>query len=432
MPVAIDLRHEARRAFDAAVAAVQPSRLLAGTGGGCGAAVHVAGLEVPRPHGRRVVAAIGKAAPGLAEAWRSRAPGWATETFVLAPHDVPVPAALAGWAAVRRGAHPTPDRAGAAAARELLDLAAGLGPEDALVVLLSGGSSALLAAPVAGVTLEHLAAITSGLLRSGAPIGELNAVRRALLAAAGGGLARAARPASVVTLLLSDVVDGTLADVGSGPTLPSPTGASEALAVCERRGVELPDEVREALRRAAPAPAGGSPVGRLALLANNRTAVDAAAAELERRGFRVVTAGRALTGEAAERGRQLGALAAALHDRSPAAVVLGGETTVTVRGPGRGGRCQELALAAALALAGRSGRVVLAAATDGVDGATRAAGAVVDGGTVARIVAAGVRPERALEANDSGPALAASGDQMVTGATGTNVADLVAVLAGPT
>ncbi len=427
-----ELRSEAAAAFEAALAAVDPARLIAGVRLGPGREAIVAGLEVPRPPGRRVVAAIGKAAPGLAWAWLENLPGWATECFVLAPHGTPLPCGLAARATVRRGAHPVPDRAGAEAARELLALAASLGPRDALVVLLSGGSSALLAAPVSGVALEDLITTTSALLAAGAPIGDLNTVRRELLAAAGGGLARAAAPASVTTLIVSDVVAGELGDVGSGPTLESPTGPGDAAAVLSRWRVAASPAVRAGLDRSGPSTAHPTvPTPSVAVLADNRTAVAAAAARLRRSGFETVVLARPVLGEAAVRGRQLGALAAALEPAGPIAIVAGGETTVTVRGAGRGGRCHELALAAAIELAGRSCRVLLAAGTDGVDGSTGRAGAVVDGGSSARVAAAGLDPGRALLANDSGSALLASGDALATGPTGTNVADLVLVLATP-
>ncbi len=284
-----------------------------------------------------------------------------------------------------------------------------------------------------GITLEDLAVVTGLLLAAGAPIGELNTVRRALLVAAAGGLARAAWPASLATLVLSDVVVGDRADIGSGPTLPSPTGRADALDVLARRNLleRSPAAVVATLRRSCGSPSPPLASGSWAILGDNRTAVAAAVAALRDAGIEVTTVARPLTGEAAHWGRVLGSLATALRPATPHAVVLGGETTVTVRGSGRGGRSQELALAAAVAIAGRDGRVMLAAGTDGVDGIGGAAGGLVDGLTAARMIAAGRDPEIDLAANDSGPALAAAGDSVVTGPTGTNVADLVLVLAAP-
>ena len=353
---------------------------------------------------------------------------------MAAPHDVPVPPEVEGAATVRRGSHPEPDAAGAAATAELLDRAARLGENDLLLVLLSGGGSALLAAPAPGLEPADVRRTTRLLLCAGAPIGALNTVRRELLAAAGGGLARAAAPAAVRTAVLSDVIGNPPADIASGPTVPSPTGAEEALQVLERHGVleHVPPRVIRFLRSPGP-PRPDREWGRCetVILADNRTAVEAARRHLAARGFRVIVPARPLAGEASSRGRQLGALARALAPRHPAAVVLGGETTVTVTGDGRGGRNQELALAAALVLDGAPRRVLLAAGTDGIDGPTENAGAVVDGGTVARITAQGLDPVARLANNDAATALEAAGDVLRTGPTGTNVGDLTVLLAAP-
>jgi len=417
------LRADALSSLRAAAGAVEPRRLVAAA---------AARLELPRVSGRRVVAALGKAAPGLAAGWLEALPDGADEVLVLAPHGVPVLPEVTAGATVLRGAHPEPDVAGETAARTMLEIASGLDRDDLLVVLLSGGASALLAAPVAGVDLATVRQTTRLLLGAGATIGELNTVRRQLLAAAGGGLARAASPAAVVTLVLSDVVAGALADVASGPTVASPTGPADALAVLERHGLAAKlRKVVTLLERQASRPLPPLEPGPLHLLADNRTAVDAAAAWLESAGYATVTVEHPLVGEAAVRGRQLGALAVALQAPRPVALVAGGETTVTVRGSGRGGRCQELALAAALELDRAEGRVLLAAGTDGVDGATSHAGGLVDGTTASRLRERGVDPVAALAGNDSGTALATAGDVIVTGPTGTNVADLVIVLAAP-
>ena len=390
-------------------------------------------LELPQVPGRRLVAAIGKAAPGLAAAWLEIRPDRREELFVLAPHG-PVPPEVEAAATVHHGAHPEPDAAGAAATRELLDRATGLGRDDLLVVLLSGGGSALLAAPAPGLELADIRRTTRLLLCAGAPIGALNTVRRELLAAAGGGLARAAAPAVVRTAILSDVIGNPLPDIASGPTVPSPTGPEEALEVLESHGVleRVPPRVIRFLRSPVPRrPDRKWERCQAVILADNRTAVEAAQCHLAGGGFRVIVPARPLAGEASSRGRQLGALARVLAPRHPTAVVLGGETTVTVTGDGRGGRNQELALAAALALDGAAGRVLLAAGTDGIDGPTENAGAVVDGGTVARIAAQGLDPVARLARNDAATALEAAGDSLRTGPTGTNVGDLTMLLVAP-
>ncbi len=426
------MREDAVAAFYAAVAAVQPSALLPKLVRREGDGVLVRGRALPDVRGKRVVMALGKAGPGLADVWLSVLEDWTDDLMVLAPHGTQVPERVRAAATVVFGAHPIPDADGEAATRRLLEAAGDLGAHDLLVVLLSGGASALLAAPREGLEVEHVRTTTRLLLEAGAPIRALNTVRRQLLAAAGGGLAAAAAPAQVVTLVLSDVLGDSLPDIASGPTVPSPTGPEEALAVLEQFGarVRAPAAVTSCLRRQARAPATTPLVsGRVEILGNNRTAVDATAAALDSRGYRVVVHGGHLTGEARDRGRELGALAKAMSPPGPTAFVAGGETTVTVRGPGRGGRSQELALAASLRLAGGPPRVLLAAGTDGVDGSSEAAGAVVDPGSVQRMSAAGVDPRAALTANDSGTALAAAGDTIKIGPTGTNVCDVVLLLA---
>ncbi len=427
------LRRDAIAAFDAAVAAVQPAGLIPRAITVDDTGVQIWGEPLPEVSGRRVVAAIGKAAPALADAWLELAPGWADRLFVLAPRGVPVTPRVAAAATVHHGAHPYPDEAGVQGCRELLALAAGLSPHDLLVVLLSGGGSALLAAPAEGLALDDLQTVTQGLLRAGAPIGAVNTVRRELLAAAGGGLARTAAPARVVTLVLSDVLGDPLPTIASGPTVPSPTTARDALAVLERFGVRgtVPSRVAAFLasRSRTASDTAWQALSRVQILANNRTAVEGAARSLERRRYQVVVHGGFLEGEASARGHQLGGLARALAATGPTAFLVGGETTVSVRGTGRGGRNHELALAAALQLEGNGDRVVLSAGTDGVDGLADGAGAAVDPSTVARLRDAGIDPAFALADNDSGSALAAIGDAVVTGPTGTNVCDVAIVLA---
>ena len=435
MPTSIEeMRGDAVAAFRAGVAAVQPERLLPGLIRRDGDAVLVRGRALPAALGRRVVMALGKAGPALADAWLELLPEWADELVVLAPHGTPVFERVGAGGSVLFGAHPIPDAEGEAATRELLGIARDLGEDDLLVVLLSGGASALLAAPRRGLALEDVRATTLLLLEAGAPIQALNTVRRQLLAAAGGGLAATAAPATVVTLVLSDVLGDSLPDIASGPTVPSPTGPEEALAVLEQFGVRVhtPAAVTSCLRRQACEPTTTPPgSGRVEILGNNRTAVDAAAAALDSRGYQVILHDGHLTGEARERGRQLGALACSISSPRPVAFVVGGETTVTVRGPGRGGRSQELALAAALRLAGGPPRVLLAAGTDGVDGTSKAAGAMVDPRSAQRMTAAAIDAPAALTDNDSAPALAAAGDTIVTGPTGSNVCDLILLLAAP-
>ena len=355
--------------------------------------------------------------------------------------DRRLPPALATFEA----GHPVPDEKGRAAVAAVEELLAGQKEGDTVVALLSGGASALLADPAEPLALADLQATTDLLLRSGAAIGELNAVRKHLSRLKGGQLARLAAPAAVVALVLSDVVGDPLDVIASGPTAPDPTTFADAWGVVERRGLAgaLPAGVRRRLLdgvagRLPETPKPGDPVfDRVhnVVVGSNRLAALAAAKEARELGYATLLLTTHVEGEAREIARVAAALARSVLAHGdplppPACVVLGGETTVTVRGHGRGGRNQELALAAALALEGLDGVSVMALATDGSDGPTDSSGAVVDGGTAAEIRARGIDPVRALLENDAYPALAAAGAHLLTGPTGTNVNDLLVVLAG--
>jgi glycerate-2-kinase len=431
------MRRDARAAYDAAVRAVQPQHLVPNrVRHDHGHGVTVDGRSLPDVSGRRVVMAIGKAAPGLAAAWMEALPGWTSEAFVLTTHGVELPIGLDPSVTVLRGAHPYPDPAGEAATRQLLQVARSLSKDDLLLVLLSGGGSALMAAPDGELQLSAVRQTTEALLKVGAAIGEVNTVRRQLLAAAGGGLARAAWPATVETLILSDVLGDPVADIASGPTVPSTTGPGDALEVLDRFGLRpsVPAGVLDFLTGATAVQGdrtGWESATSTHIIGNNRTAVNAAAGVLESKGWSIQVVPQPLVGEASERGRELAASALRKRARRPEAEVYGGETTVTVRGDGRGGRNQELALAAAIDLAGTSGIVLLAAGTDGIDGQSDNAGAVVDGGTLARIAAAGHDAAAALRGNDSATVLDAAHDSVRTGPTGTNVCDLALLMVAP-
>ncbi|HEV2150015.1 MAG TPA: DUF4147 domain-containing protein, partial [Longimicrobiaceae bacterium] len=339
--------------------------------------------------------------------------------------------------------HPLPDTHGLAGAAAALETARAAGKGDLVLCLLSGGASALWPAPPAGVSLSDLAQTTERLLRAGAPIAETNVVRRHLSRIAGGGLARAAAPARLVTLAISDVVGSAPETIGSGPTVPDGTTYRDALEVLLRHSVEVPPAVRAHLQRGDAGevpenPGRGDPVFARAsyhVVADNREALAAAAEEAERLGYRTAVVADDLEGEAREVAGEVAALARGAHGeggsaRISAAFLLGGETTVTVRGQGRGGRNQELALAAALQIEDEPGVVIAALGTDGRDGPTNAAGGMVDGETVGRGRAQGMEARDALERNDAHPFLRATGDLVVTGPTGTNVSDLVLVLVG--
>lgn len=341
--------------------------------------------------------------------------------------------------------HPIPDARGQAAADEILRLVRTAGPDDLVLCLVSGGGSALAPAPVPGVSLTEKRAVTRLLLEAGATINELNAVRKHLSGLKGGQLARAAHPAPVVALLLSDVIGDPLDVIASGPTAPDPTTFGEALAVLDRFALRegVPAGVRAHLEAGAAGalpetPKPGDPaLARVTnlVIGNNGLVVEAATAEARRSGYAPLVLTRRLQGEAREVARVVAAIVqeAARTGQPlgrPGCLIAAGETTVTVRGPGKGGRCQEFCLALVPELTGVPGVVVLAAGTDGSDGPTDAAGAVVDGTSLDRARARGLEPRAALRANDSHPFFAALGDLVVTGPTGTNLMDLYVALLG--
>ena len=342
--------------------------------------------------------------------------------------------------------HPVPDARGQAAAQEVEALVDGLGPQDALLVLLSGGASALLPAPSPGLRLEDKARTTSLLLRAGATIHELNAVRKHLSRLKGGGLARRAAPARVFTLALSDVVGDDLSTIASGPTVPDPSTYADALDVLRERRVlkQTPLRVRRHLLAGArgdrpeTAKAGAAFFRRTAthVIGGNRRSVLAASREAYRLGLRPVVLTTRLEGEAREVARCLVAIlregAEGVKSGRPLCLLAGGETTVTVRGHGQGGRNQELAVAAAACLEGFPVPAVVASlATDGIDGKSDAAGGVVDDRSAKRARAMGLPPPQAfLARSDSRNFLGPLGDLILTGPTGTNVVDIAVLLAG--
>ncbi len=335
--------------------------------------------------------------------------------------------------------HPLPDERGVAAAQALVRLLHGLSPQDLVLALISGGGSALLSLPVPGVSLADLQTLTSTLLASGAPIGAINCLRKHLDLLKGGGLARLAYPARLVTLILSDVVGNPLASIASGPTVADPSTFADALAVLEQYDLltDTPPAILAHLRQgyhgAIPeTPKPGDPalhgVNNL-LVGDNRQAAEAALSAAAAAGFQPLLLTTSLEGEAREAGRCLAAILREIAQSGqplarPACLVAGGETTVTLRGDGRGGRNQELALAAALGLEGLADLALVALATDGGDGPTDAAGAVVDGTTLRRARALGLDAQKHLARNDAYPFFAALDDLLRPGPTGTNVNDL--------
>jgi len=437
------LRAAAAAVLERAVDAAEPGRLVRSELRVRGPQLELAGLRHSLKRGRIALVAAGKAAVAMARAAEERlgsglAAGLAVSTETASLERV----------RVRAAGHPVPDQRGLEAAAEVEALARSLGRDDLLLVLLSGGASALLPAPAEGVTLADKALTTSLLLRSGASIHELNAVRKHLSRLKGGGLASAAWPARVVALVLSDVVGDDLSTIGSGPTEPDPTTFGHALAVLERRGVigDVPAAVRERLARGArgevaetPKP-GAKGFRRVAtrIVGSGRISVMAAAREARLIGLRPVVLTTRLEGEAREAARVLVAILRESVERAtpssaPVCLLAGGETTVTVRGHGQGGRNQELAVAAAQALEGFPVPAVVASlASDGVDGASDAAGGIVDDTTTARATRLGLAPASVfLASSDTRNFLGPLGDLILTGPTGTNVADIVALIATP-
>lgn len=333
--------------------------------------------------------------------------------------------------------HPTPDAAGLAATARVLAELRGLTADDLVLCLVSGGGSALLVQPAAGITLADKQALTRSLLASGAPIREINCVRKHLSAVKGGRLALAAHPAQVLTLIISDVPGDDPAVIASGPTVPDPSTRAEARAILEKRGIDAGAAVRTWLAspKSETPKASDTRLARVStvMIATPALALAAAAERARAAGWRPVLLGDAVEGEARVVAAAQAALAIgqqrAMTPSSPPCVLLsGGETTVTVRGTGRGGRNSEFALALALALRGAPGIWALACDTDGIDGTEDNAGARIAPDTIARAAQAGLDPQALLDNNDSYALFAALGDLVITGPTRTNVNDFRAIL----
>jgi len=396
-----------QESFRAAVAAADPLRILP--------------AHLPRPpRGRTFVAAAGKAAASMALAverhWPHAAPlgGLAITRYA---HGLPTERIR-----VIEAGHPVPDAAGEGAARALLEQVRQLGPDDLLLALVSGGGSSLLSLPAPGVPMEGLKAMTRELLRCGAPIQEMNTVRKHLSAIQGGRLAAACR-APVLALIVSDVTGDDPTHIASGPCAPDPTTVADAEAVLRKYAIAAPGPFSE-----TPKP-GDSLFARVEnrVIATARRSLDAAAAVFAAGGCAATILGDDITGEAREVARAMAAQA--LSARRPGVLISGGECTVTVRGAaGRGGRCAEFLLALGIALQGAPGVHAIAADTDGIDGSEDNAGALLAPDTLARAAAQGIDARALLEAHDSYGFFSALGDLVVTGPTRTNVNDYRAIL----
>jgi len=404
------------------------------------AAVNAAQPEhcIPRflpapPTGRTLVIGAGKASAAMARVLEQHWPG-ELSGLVVTRYGYAVPCERIE---IVEAAHPVPDAAGREAAGRMLALVQGLGPDDLVICLISGGGSALLPLPGEGVSLEDKQAINRALLKSGATISEMNCVRRHLSAIKGGRLAAACHPARVVNLLISDVPGDNPMDIASGPTVADPTTCADALAIVRRYAIDLPAGARALLESGrGETVKPGDP--RLAgvdthLIATPQMALEAAAGVARAAGITPVLLGDSIEGEARDVGKVMAAIALQVkrHGQpvaAPCVLLSGGETTVTVRGNGRGGRNVEFLLSLAVALDGAAGIHAVAGDTDGVDGLEEIAGALATPDTLSRAWAKGIRPRDSLDNNDGHGFFEALGDSLITGPTLTNVNDFRAIL----
>ncbi|MGP0060421.1 MAG: glycerate kinase [Beijerinckiaceae bacterium] len=416
----IEPRAFLRSLFDAAIAAADPAHVLAP-------------YLPPPPRGRTIVVGAGKAATSMAAAFETAWQGSFSGLVVTRyGHRIPT-----RTIEVIEAGHPVPDAAGLEASRRILAVVENLRAEDLVICLLSGGASALLPLPLAGLSLQDEVDVNRALLKSGASIAEMNCVRRHVSGIKGGRLACACHPAHVVSLVISDVPGDDPVDIGSGPTVADPTSSADALAIFGRYGLAIPDRIGAILRSGAnESIKRGDP--RLAraevrLIATPLMALETAAALARKQGVAAHILSDRIEGEARDVGKVLAALArhVACHSEPfapPCVLLSGGETTVTVRGKGRGGRNVEFLLSLALALEGHAGIHALAGDTDGVDGLEDIAGAIVAPDTLARSRALGLFAHESLAANDAHGFFQALGDSVITGPTLTNVNDFRAIL----
>jgi hydroxypyruvate reductase len=419
-PISPDRRPLLRSLFDAAVAAAQPALCLP---------PHLP----PPPKGRTIVVGAGKASAEMARALEAH---WdhPLEGLVVTRYGHAAPCRRIE---IVEAAHPVPDASGIGAAERILRKVSGLTADDLVIALISGGGSSLLVAPGPGLTLEDKRVVNNALLESGASIGEMNCVRRHLSAIKGGRLAAACHPARVLTLLISDVPGDSPIDIASGPTVADPTTCADALAIVERYRIAVPPAARallesgrgESVKPGDPRLAGHA----TRMIAAPQMALEAAARVARDAGYVPHILGDSLEGEARDAGKVLAGIArqVALRGqpfRAPCVLLSGGETTVTLRGRGRGGRNVEFLLSLAVALDGLPGVHAIACDTDGVDGAEEIAGATLAPDTLARAWSADMNPRKRLDDNDGHGFFQALGDSVVTGPTLTNVNDFRAIV----
>jgi len=416
----IDPRAFLTSLFESAIAAADPERTIRN-------------FLPARPKGRTIVVGAGKGASQMARALE-RAWDGPLEGAVVTRYGYAVPCERI---AVLESAHPVPDAAGLAGSKRLLQAVSGLGRDDLVIALVSGGGSALLPSPAGDLSLADEIAVNRALLASGAPIAAMNTVRKHVSSIKGGRLAAAAAPAKVVSLIVSDIPGDVPALVASGPTVPDGSTRQDALAIVSAWRMALPEAVMAHLNSAAAdAPQPGDPrfAGHAVhVIASAAVSLEAAAAEARRRGIEAVVLSDSIEGEARDVGSVHAAIAREVAAKNrpfarPVVVLSGGETTVTLRGMGKGGRNSELLLSFALGIQGTAGIDALAADTDGIDGSEDNAGAFADGDSIGRMRAAGVDAKAMLAGNDAWTAFNAIGGLFVPGPTGTNVNDFRAIL----
>jgi glycerate 2-kinase len=437
-----ELRHSARLIWEAALDAANPATCIRKFVSLNGDALSVGGRNIPI-RGRVIVIGTGKASARMAQVIEDILGGRISAGIVSTKYGHALP--LQRIRLVEAG-HPIPDAAGVQAVQGTRQNVQGLTKDDIVLCLISGGGSALWPSPAGGITLDEKQKVTQLLLRAGATILELNAVRKHLSDIKGGQLARWASPAHVISLIISDVVGDPMDFIGSGPTAADTTSFADALAIIEKYGVDVPASVRKRFeegvaRRIADTPKPGDPVFDHVenhIIANNRLLVEAATAKARELRFNTLVLATEIEGEARDVGGVFAAISREIMASGkpipvPACVLAAGETTVTVRGHGVGGRNQEMALAWAIAMASRASAnsvCFASVASDGTDGPTDAAGGIVDALTCARATELGMTPAKFLQNNDSFHLLKATGDLIVTGPTHTNLMDLQILLVG--